>query len=61
MLPERHTELSTFLEYSDNEKATNSNCGVKNKWSKYRKAIAKLQKKCEFLSQSNERLVRRFV
>lgn len=60
-IPDRRPELSSFSDYSDNEQSNGIHFREENIIGKYREAIIELQRKCEFLSQNNERLVRRFV
>lgn len=45
--------------YSDNEQPNDLDFNEVNKLTKLREAITKMQRKCEYLSQNNERLVRR--
>lgn len=57
---ERRHELNTLSDYySDNEQPNDLDFNEVSKIAKYREAITKLQRRCEFLSQNNERLVRR--
>lgn len=59
---DRRQEFSTLSDYySDNEHPNGLDYKQVNKIAKYREAITKLQRRCECLSQNNERLVRRFV
>lgn len=59
---DRRQEFSTLSDYySDNEHPNGLDFKEVNKIAKYREAITKLQRRCECLSQNNERLVRRFV
>lgn len=55
---DRHQEF-TLSDYSDNEHPNGLDFKDVNKIAKYREAITKLQRRCESLSQNNERLVRR--
>lgn len=55
-----HHDFSTLSDYySDNETPNDFDYSELTKMAKFREAITKLQRKCEFLSQNNERLVRR--
>lgn len=55
-----HHDFNTLSDYySDNETPNNFDFSEISKMAKFREAINKLQRKCEFLSQNNERLVRR--
>lgn len=58
---DRRQEFNTTLSdyYSDNEHPNGLDFKEVNKIAKYREAITKLQRRCESLSQNNERLVRR--
>lgn len=57
---DRRPELSTLSEYySDNDQMNGLDSNEPDKIAKYREAIVKLQRRCEFFSQNNERLVRR--
>lgn len=57
---DRRQEFSTLSDYySDNDQPNDVATNEVNKINKYREAIAILKRKCEFLSQNNERLVRR--
>lgn len=47
--------------YSDNEQPNDLDFNEVNKLTKLSDAIKKMQRKCEFLSQNNERLVRRYI
>lgn len=59
-IAEKRQDLSTLSDYfSDNEQPNDLDFNEVTKISKLRDAINKLQRKCEFLSQNNERLVRR--
>lgn len=59
---DRRQEFGTLSDYySDNEQPNGLHFKDVNKTAKYREAITKLQRRCESLSQNNERLVRRFV
>lgn len=59
---DRRPDYGTLSEYySDNDQPNGLDFNETNKIAKYREAIAKLQRRCEFFSQNNERLVRRFV
>lgn len=59
--PDRRQEFSTLSDYySDNDQPNGLDFNEVNNIAKYREAITKLQRKCEFLSQNNERLVRRY-
>lgn len=59
---DRRQEFSTLSDYySDNEHPNGLHFKEVNTTAKYREAITKLQRRCESLSQNNERLVRRFV
>lgn len=58
---DRRQEFSTLSDYySDNEHPNGLDFKEVNKIAKYREAITKLQRRCECLSQNNERLVRRY-
>lgn len=57
---DRRRDINTLSDYySDNEQPNNLDFNEVSKIAKYREAIVELQRKCEFLSQNNERLVRR--
>lgn len=56
---DRRQEFTLSDYYSDNEHPNGLDFKDVNKISKYREAITKLQRRCESLSQNNERLVRR--
>lgn len=59
---DRRQEFSTLSDYySDNEHPNGLDFKEVNKIAKYREAITKLQRRCECLSQNNERLVRRYI
>lgn len=58
---QRH-DISTLSDYfSDNEQPNDLDFNEMAKIAKYRESITRLQRKCEFMSQNNERLVRRYV
>lgn len=55
-------DMSTLSDYySDNEQPNNLDFNELAKIGKYREAITRLQRRCEYMSQNNERLVRRWV
>lgn len=59
-LIDQRQDFNTLSDYySDNEQPNDLDFNEVNNLSKFRDAITKLQRKCEFLSQNNERLVRR--
>lgn len=58
-LADRRPEHGTYSDYSDLEQSNELHLGKDNTINKYRETIARLQRKCEHLSQNNERLVRR--
>lgn len=57
---DRRHDFSVLSDYySDNEQPNDLDFNEVSKITKFREAITKLQRRCEFLSQNNERLVRR--
>ena len=57
---EHHRELNTLSDYySDNEQPNDLDFNEMAQIAKYRECIAKLERKCEWMSQNNERMVRR--
>lgn len=55
-----HNEFSTMSDYySDNETPNDFDFGELSRMAKFREAVTRLQRKCEYLSQNNERLVKR--
>lgn len=53
-------DLNAFSDYySDNEQPNDLDFNEMTKIAKYREAITRLQRRCEYMSQNNERLVRR--
>lgn len=57
---DRRPDFNTLSDYySDNEQPNDLDFNEVTKMVKFRESIKKLQRKCEFLSQNNERLVRR--
>lgn len=57
---DHHRELNTLSDYySDNEQPNDLDFNEMAQIAKYRECIAKLERKCEWMSQNNERMVRR--
>lgn len=57
---EQRQDFNTLSDYySDNEQPNDLDFNEVNRLTKLSDAIKKMQRKCEFLSQNNERLVRR--
>lgn len=59
-LADRRPDHGTFSDDSDLEQANELHLRTDNT-NKYRETIARLQRRCEHLSQNNERLVRRLA